>query len=561
MRNGPEGSSIHFGSSSVLAFLLDRRPSPVGTVFQKENILPQLALENQTATYPFLDLWSPDITSSGNGAICAALPDDRQCRRFLRCYRDVRWILYPVLSDVDSFEQNVETLLRNRAAEAAGGRSSAGSAEPFGFGCAFIGLLFAVLASGCQLSEVPKKERTFQCQVYVCCAYQCLRNCNFLSRPTPEAIQTLLILGDVLSYDMNPGISYVIFGLAQRMALTLGLHIQSIFFSDEDLRLRQRLWWLMAWQDSHFALSYDRPVETLAPSPPIPQSKESRPGMRNYFETMCRVISLTLQLLREEILSPDQHIHGHTIPAYKTELEHILADAEPYLRKEEYCFNITQHIERLTLKLRSSYLVSEICRRSLKQSHEGKKTNALCGECIESLISTIEAYVQLHEIIPHGSRSWIHLHSAISAAFLLAVDEGAQSDPAAWDILEKLEATLTDLTTADAHDLYADTPPNVLETDKSVFFQSNPTTTTSPPFSSPSYLLSDFPSLAVELAIHDPMQTPIKSDKDGGFLVSTRDSLRKINTEFRALKEKFKQEGRARAADLKRPCCTNRCNC
>lgn len=159
------------------------------------------------------------------------LDDADSPRRFLRCYRDVRWILYPVLSDVDSFEQNVETLLRNRAAEAAGGRSSAGSAEPFGFGCAFIGLLFAVLASGCQLSEVPKKERTFQCQVYgklswttircrgchvdatlVCCAYQCLRNCNFLSRPTPEAIQTLLILGDVLSYDMNPGISYVIFG-------------------------------------------------------------------------------------------------------------------------------------------------------------------------------------------------------------------------------------------------------------------------------------------------------------------------------------------------------------
>ena len=86
--------------------------------------------------------------------------------RFLRCYRDVRWILYPVLADIDSFEQNVETMLRNRAAEVAGGRNSAGSAEPFGFGCAFIGLLFAVLASGCQLSELPKKERKFQCQLY-----------------------------------------------------------------------------------------------------------------------------------------------------------------------------------------------------------------------------------------------------------------------------------------------------------------------------------------------------------------------------------------------------------
>lgn len=317
----------------------------------------------------------------------------------------------------------------------------------------------------------------------------------------------------------------------------------------------------MAWQDSHFALSYDRPVETLAPSPPIPQDKESRPGKRNYFETMCRVISLTLQLLREEILSPEQHIHGRTIPTYKTQLEHILADAEPYLRKEEYCFNIIQHIERLTLRLRSSYLVSEICRRSLKQSHEGKKTNALCGDCIESLISTIESYVQLHELIPHGSRSWIHLHSAISAAFLLAVDEGAQTDPATWDILEKLETTLTDLTTADAHDIYADTPSNALEADRPDLFPSNAPTTTSPPLSSSTYLLSDFRSLAAELAIHDPMQTPTKLEKEGGFLVSTRDSLRKINAEFRALKEKLDREGAPVGADRKRPCCTNRCNC
>lgn len=48
----------------------------------------------------------------------------------------------------------------------------------------------------------------------VSCSYQCLRNANFLSRPTVEAIQTLLILGDALSYNMNPGVAYVTFGRA-----------------------------------------------------------------------------------------------------------------------------------------------------------------------------------------------------------------------------------------------------------------------------------------------------------------------------------------------------------
>lgn len=35
---------------------------------------------------------------------------------------------------------------------------------------------------------------------------------NFLSQPSIEAIQTLLIIGNVLSYNMNPGISYVLLG-------------------------------------------------------------------------------------------------------------------------------------------------------------------------------------------------------------------------------------------------------------------------------------------------------------------------------------------------------------
>ena len=35
---------------------------------------------------------------------------------------------------------------------------------------------------------------------------------NFLSQPSIEAIQTLLVIGNVLSYNMNPGVSYVLLG-------------------------------------------------------------------------------------------------------------------------------------------------------------------------------------------------------------------------------------------------------------------------------------------------------------------------------------------------------------
>lgn len=79
MRNVLGGSPVHCGSGSVLAFLLER---PGVSIFQEDSVLSQLGLENHSATYPFLDLWSSDIASYSNESVCAALPDDSICLRY-----------------------------------------------------------------------------------------------------------------------------------------------------------------------------------------------------------------------------------------------------------------------------------------------------------------------------------------------------------------------------------------------------------------------------------------------------------------------------------------------
>jgi len=65
---------------------------------------------------------------------------------------------------------------------------------------------------------------------------------NFLSQPTIEAIQTLLVIGNVLSYNMNPGISYVLLGMTLRMGLALGLHVESSRFSPAERYRRRHVW-------------------------------------------------------------------------------------------------------------------------------------------------------------------------------------------------------------------------------------------------------------------------------------------------------------------------------
>lgn len=82
----------------------------------------------------------------------------------------------------------------------------------YGKSLSWLGLLFATLGSGIQSSELPRKERQMKSQVYVCCAYECLRIVNYYTQTTLEDLQVLLVLGKVISNNMNAGTSWSLLG-------------------------------------------------------------------------------------------------------------------------------------------------------------------------------------------------------------------------------------------------------------------------------------------------------------------------------------------------------------
>ena len=73
--------TVHLGSRSVLAYILNNKSSSdqVQTLLEG-GILPKLGLDNESATYPFVDLWSSDMSSFDVSAVCSALPTDQQCK-------------------------------------------------------------------------------------------------------------------------------------------------------------------------------------------------------------------------------------------------------------------------------------------------------------------------------------------------------------------------------------------------------------------------------------------------------------------------------------------------
>lgn len=472
--------TMHLGSRSVLAYMIGNRSKSTQDAARqvlKENILPNLGLDNESTTYPFVDLWSTDKSMQDVSGLMKTLPNDDVCREFWLTYKDIPCTIYPVVPDVEAFDQTLSTLLQTRAEFMRTGKAIDPN-RPYGLSLPWIALLFAVLASGIQCTGRAAKERELTSQVYICCAYQALRMSNFLTHPSLETIQALLIVGNALSYNMNPGVSYVLLGMTLRSALSMGLHVRSQNFSEHENYLRSRIWWALAWQDAHFSVSYDRPSSSILCMTDVPYTKHSSPGNRSYVESMSEIIKLTQGILRYRALNQQKAMNWSMIAKYKDDVHKIWDDALPRLRNRAQCVLLTDHLERLALRLHCSYLISEICRPALKEdphpptsdptnttkspvvspgnaprkssyssahSSNGDSPQdqaivlSLRAECVKHLENVVGTYVELNPINKYAARSWIGIQRSISAAFLLGVLPETKQEPRVIRLLTELE--------------------------------------------------------------------------------------------------------------------------
>lgn len=228
-----------------------------------------------------------------------------------------------------------------------------------------------------------------------------------------------------------------------RMGFMLGFHTNSNFSAAESF-VRRHTWWAIAWQDSHFALSYDRPSAMVFTRPEIPYSSHSAPDNRSYFESLCCLISLTLNIVRERMFHPRRRMSVALIHANLREIERILQDAAPHIRDRQQCTSNRQHVERLGLKLHSSYIRSELSRPALKPhpgfSDQDIKTLKQC--CVADLSKTVAAYIEIYNVSPQAARSWIIIQRTVSCAFLLAVIGESKKNTRIWSLLRQLETVI-----------------------------------------------------------------------------------------------------------------------
>lgn len=460
-RNEITGEMVHIGGASVpaLVMALGRSSGNDDTPGVQEllgkSILPMFGLDNESATYPFVDLWGlPHASMARVHELCRALPVDSECLNFFRYYKDTAHVVYPAVVDIDKFEQDLLLFLINRASLQPNKDGDNGINEQsiHGQSIAWVGLLFASLASGVQCTALPRKERELSSQVFICCAFECLRFTNFLASANLESVQTLLVLGNVLSNNMNAGVAWSLLGLTIRLAQTLGLHRACPPKSPLQLKIvRSKIWWALVWQDSLLSVTFDRASSSTTVDRPshYPPGMKSTPGNRTYEECMYRLCRVGLEIVRGR--STPQHSNESLmrITEHRNELQDVMFEAADYLKDSRRCRSIRDQLEHWALYLHISYITSELCRPAISPSTaEYDLSRTLRKTCIDSLANTVEAFLGLHNVTPFATRSWAALHRSLSSALLLGILREPLRNERVRTLLEKMISVLSEITSS-----------------------------------------------------------------------------------------------------------------
>ncbi|KAL3421941.1 fungal specific transcription factor domain-containing protein [Phlyctema vagabunda] len=217
--NNASRNTHYLGQNSIPNFireqsgsgLVPKERTPIGSI--EDAIMPMLGLQESASSYPFL------ISPSDANDPSLALPNSRELIRCFECYRTHVHLYTPLLCDVIEFEQDLCRYIAGRS------DSATSSEQPrSGNAIAWLGLLFAVVASGTQFSDADVSTRGPKSRTFVRIAFHCLRLANFLTRPSITCLQALLIIGNVLQNNSEPEGAWMLLGTTARMGQSLGLH-------------------------------------------------------------------------------------------------------------------------------------------------------------------------------------------------------------------------------------------------------------------------------------------------------------------------------------------------
>nr|POE48058.1 hypothetical protein CFP56_01386 [Quercus suber] len=434
-----QDSTVHLGASSIPALLYglgqgngEKQDVSHLQGLLGKSVLPLFGLDNESATYPFVDLWGlPHASLPRAKELAKALPEDARLLAMVEQQRMVGQVVFPTIPHIEAFGEEVKAFISDRAANV-NVASAVTDRMLYGKSYHWLSLLFAVLATGALTTQMPRIER------------------ELTSQPHIENIQALLQIGSVLSNNMNAGTAWSLLGLTIRLAQCLGLHRHDPpNVSTETAYTRSRVWWAIIWHDSLLSITYDRASSTAAMDMnTMPMPQQISPLLVPHFNaTMYRLTKTGLDIVHDRCRIMDVRELLRRITEHEVVIARLLGESADYLQDLRICSTMREKIEHLALYLHSSYIRSELYRPSISRSRTSVDLKLFKSQCVENLTNTVRAYLGLHELTAFARQSWAALHRALSSALVLGIIGEHVYNERARSLINRLIAIMDELTT------------------------------------------------------------------------------------------------------------------
>ena len=346
------------------------------------------------------------------------------------------------------------------------------SSKLYGKDIAWIGTLYAILACAAQFNDTSMKERSLASRVFVCLSFQCLRSTNFFQRPSVQSVQTMLLIGNVLQNDLNPGVAWTLLGLTIRSAQSIGIHNVSTTCQSFASQLKRKLWCAMVWQDAILSLSHDRPTTTTCAGAGTSANVVSNyaswiPGFSfssinaSFEESLLKLCPIVHAILSSRHSLPKSSQQLGSIESLCGAIDQIFDSAKSTLRDHNMCTTRPEYIEHLTFMLNLGHARSELCRPALEvercevESREIQRLQKLQRVFVQGAWETIHAFLDIVDFDDKLGRTWTAIHRALSTSVvlcLLAPEErwmGSHQDNGRPDPLRRLLPVLENMAEED----------------------------------------------------------------------------------------------------------------
>lgn len=404
---------------------LNGMTSPPTNAPQKSyNVVPAYSTPYQPYQTAPAPQYPPRAPPGPFSELLELLPSHKTVLRYFDSYKALCYPIYPVITDIEDFENAVCRYVEDVSSGRLTYDLSALSGRALTGRLSWFALLTATVATGVQYGDMAAAERNSSCTRYLRNAAEILRMADYMDRPDENCVAALLLIARTMENDLKPEAAWSSLGLVSRLSELAGLPSGMSFDKSVDVKTREvvhlrhrKLWWSYLWSESALALVFgkDSVLEDSQGEPPITTSTSL-----TYNDCMLLLYKLAFRA------RPDEKVERSNL---KSEIEalaaarHLNEKALPRLNDRQNCRTIQDRIEYYSLRISQGFIVSCMSQTLMKAcTRQGwdSQRKSLQSMCKEGALDCLQAFVDMQSFSVVPSRTWIYVFSAVNSALVLA---------------------------------------------------------------------------------------------------------------------------------------------